>query len=206
MPPPNCLMTDLIALRRYLKQARQALSDGERRRASLQAISGITGHPQYRRARHLALYIGSKGELDPLPLLDLAIGQRKRCYLPVLHPFLPGRLWFCSWQPGEPLKPNRFGIPEPLPTPKNRIAARDLDLVIVPLLGFDDNGHRLGMGGGYYDRSFAFVRRVRKMHRPFMLGFAHEVQRIEALQQQPWDVPLDAVATNAGIHVAPRRG
>ncbi len=198
-------MTDLIALRRYLKQARQALSAGERTRASLQAIAHIVEHPQYRRARHLALYIGSKGELDPLPLLDLAIGQRKRCYLPVLHPFLPGRLWFCSWQPGEPLKPNRFGIPEPLPTSNNRIAARDLDLVVVPLLGFDDTCHRLGMGGGYYDRSFAFVRRTRKMRRPFMLGFAHEVQRIEVLQQQPWDVPLDAVVSNAKTYCAPRK-
>jgi 5-formyltetrahydrofolate cyclo-ligase len=84
------------------------------------------------------------------------------------------------------------------------IAARDLDLVIVPLLGFDNACHRIGMGGGYYDRSFAFARRLRHISAPFMLGFAHEAQRVDQLPQRPWDVPMDAVVTQRKLYCRPR--
>ena len=99
---------------------------------------------------------------------------------------------------------NRFGIPEPDVRGGGLIAARDLDLVIVPLLGFDKACNRIGMGGGYYDRSFAFARRLEHISAPFMLGFAHEAQRVESLQVRPWDIPLDAVATQRRLYRRPR--
>ena len=193
-------MTDKQALRLHLKRLRGALSARERNAASEAAARRVLALPQFTRARRIAGYVGSHGELDPIPLLELANDLNKQCFLPVLHPFRKGRLWFCRWRPGERLIPNRFGIPEPPTRAAGPADLRSLDLVIVPLLGFDDECHRLGMGGGYYDRTFAFVRRLDHAKRPFLLGFAHESQKLEQLRPHPWDVSLDAIATNHRIY------
>jgi 5-formyltetrahydrofolate cyclo-ligase len=198
-------LTDLTALRRQLKRNRLALPPDIRASAEANALRRIQRVPQFRRARRIAGYVGSKGEVDPMPLLTLAAQMGKACYLPVLHPFRKGRLWFRRWCPGDQMKPNRFGILEPLPGPGELLAARHLDLVIVPLLGFDSNCHRLGMGGGYYDRSFAFSRHLEHAKRPYLLGLAHESQRIDHLNTQPWDVTLDAVVTDRNHYQAPRQ-
>ncbi len=192
-------MANLTALRKTLKRQRQSLTDVERRNAADAAITHILHHPRYRSANRLAAFIGTNGELDPSPLLYHAAALNKSCYLPVLHPFLKGRLWFCHWQPDITLHLNRFNIPEPLPHWHKLIAARYLDLIIVPLLGFDNQGRRLGMGGGFYDRTLAFVNRNRYATRPFLLGFAHHSQQVTSLVPNTWDVPLDAVATDKGI-------
>ena len=193
-------MTDKQALRLQLKRIRGALSAAERAAATAAAVQRVLRLAQFRRARRVAAYVGSKSELNPMPLLELAADLHKQCFLPVLHPFRSGRLWFCRWRPGDRLVPNRFGIPEPLTGAEDVIATRRLDLVIVPLLGFDKSCQRLGMGGGYYDRSFAFVHHLKHARRPFLLGFAHESQLVDSLQTQPWDVPLDAVVTNKRLH------
>lgn len=193
-------MNDTQALRRHLRRARSALSASERQAAGDAAVQRVLRLRQFRKARRIAGFVGTRGELDPMPLLRLAIGRHKVCYLPVLHPFKPGRLWFCRWRPGDRLLRNRYGIPEPIPGGNRLLPARRLDLIIVPLLGFDAEGHRLGTGGGYYDRSLAFVPRLRRMRRPFLLGFAHESQRVDRVDVQPWDVPLDAVVTNRALY------
>jgi 5-formyltetrahydrofolate cyclo-ligase len=197
-------MNDQTALRQQLKKTRLALTPRMREQAAASAIEIVLRHPRFQRARRIAGYIGSKGELDPKPLLEQAVAMNKRCYLPVLHPFQHGRLWFYRWNPGDRMTLNRFGIPEPDVRAGGLIAARDLDLVIVPLLGFDNACHRIGMGGGYYDRSFAFARRLRHISAPFMLGFAHEAQRVDQLPQRPWDVPMDAVVTQRKLYCRPR--
>jgi len=199
-------LTDLSALRRQLKRNRLALPPDIRATAEANALRRIQRVPQFRRARRIAGYVGSKGEIDPMPLLMLAAQMGKACYLPVLHPFRTSRLWFCRWRPGDRMVVNRFGIPEPLPRRDRLLAARRLDLVIVPLLGFDSDCHRLGMGGGYYDRSFAFVNRLEHAKRPYLLGLAHESQRIDHLDSQPWDVTLDAVVSDRHYYQAPRQG
>ena len=198
----NLSMSDLLALRKELKQRRRQLSESERIVAANTAIQHVIRHPRYRSAQRIAAFVGSQGEIDPLPLLDHAVALKKHCYLPVLHPFLHGRLWFCRWQPGEPMQINRFGILEPLPHWRKTTPARNLNLIIVPLLGFDKQCHRLGMGGGFYDRTLAFVKRIRHSRRPFLLGFAHANQEVPLLVQKSWDIPLDAVATNEGIYAA----
>ena len=193
-------MTDQQVLRQQLRRARSRLSDGERSAAATAAVRRVLQAPRFRHAERVAAYVGSKGEIDPMPLLEAAAALNKACYLPVLHPFRRGELWFYRWRPGDPLVCNRFAIPEPIPRKSHLIAARRLDLVIVPLLGFDARCHRLGMGGGYYDRSFAFVRRLQIARRPFLLGFAFEVQRVESLPTQPWDITLDGVVTERGVY------
>jgi len=193
-------MTALLLLRPHLRRTRLALSPQAHAAARDAALQRIRRHPRFRRARRIAGYFGSKGEIDPMPLLEQAVHLGKRCYLPVLHPFRTGQLWFYRWRPGDPLVLNRFGIPEPRPRRSGLIPARRLDLVIVPLLGFDRDCHRLGMGGGYYDRSFAFVRRLKRARRPFLLGLAHDAQQVDRLDAQPWDITLDAIATNRNLY------
>ena len=194
-------MTDPNTLRRQLRQARRNLTERERANAAEAALARIQKLGRFNKARYVALYVGADGELCPSPLADHAAAQGKTFCLPVLHPFSAGRLMFCAWKAGERLRNNRFGIPEPIPSAANLVSPRQLDLVITPLLGFDELGHRLGMGGGYYDRTFAFRRRHPRWRRPFMLGLAHEVQKTTHLESQPWDVPLDAVVTNAATYL-----
>jgi len=100
---------------------------------------------------------------------------------------------------------NRFNIPEPVVRHDRLIAPRDLDLVILPLLGFDHDCNRIGMGGGFYDRTFAFMHRLNHIAGPYLLGLAHEIQRVEVLVMQRWDIPLDAVATEQRIYCAEGR-
>ncbi len=127
-------------------------------------------------------------------------GGGRRWYLPVLHPFRPGRLWFARYRPVDPMRPNRFGIQEPQRRGRQLCPAHGLDLVLLPLVGFDTHCNRIGMGGGFYDRSFAFLLRRRYWRRPLLIGLAHECQRVDAIERQPWDVPLDAVVTERGIY------
>jgi 5-formyltetrahydrofolate cyclo-ligase len=192
-------MNEQTTLRQRLKHARLAFSARERKEASTAASARVLLQSQFKNARRVAGYFGSKGELDPMPLLEQAALLNKKCYLPVLHPFRRGQLWFCRWQPGDSLVLNRFGIPEPKFDADKHIAARNLDLAIVPLLGFDDECHRIGMGGGYYDRSFAFTRRLKHISKPFLLGFAYEAQRVDKLNPQPWDITLDAIVTEQNL-------
>lgn len=195
-------MTDLTALRARLRQERRAISTARAADAQASALGRLERLPGFRRAGRIAGYVGVRGEIDTRVLLRQATARGKTVLLPVLHPFKNGQLWFCRWSVGQRMRKNRFDIPEPHP-PLYQIPARDLDLIIVPLLGFDTTCHRLGMGGGYYDRTLAFVDRYRSKRRPLLIGLAHDFQRVEVLQPQPWDIQLDAVVTPTQIHTKP---
>lgn len=158
----------------------------------------------FQRARRIALYWPADGEIDPRPLMQLTSARDKRFYLPVLSPLTRhtgrGLLWFARYRPGERLRPNRFGIPEPVGRGPHLLKACRLDLVILPLVGFDALGNRLGMGGGFYDRTFAFRHRRARWRRPRLIGVAHECQRLERIDLRPWDVPLDAILTESRLY------
>lgn len=121
-------------------------------------------------------------------------------FLPVLRRHAAGRLWFVRWRPPDRLRPNRFGILEPSARRGAIRPAWHLDLVLLPLVGFDDRCNRLGMGGGYYDRSLAWLRQRQHWRRPRLIGLAHECQRLEHIEPRRWDVPLDAVVTEARVY------
>lgn len=103
------------------------------------------------------------------------------------------KLRFAPWRLGDPLINNRYGIPEPSVSGDRLLEAAQLTMVAVPMVGFDDTGQRLGMGGGWYDRSFAFRRDVRPP--PRMVGVAFDFQRLDGLNAAEWDIPMDAVCT-----------
>ena len=188
-------------LRQTLRRQRRALSPMEQHQASLALCQRLRQLPEVQRARRVALYLPNDGEIDPRPLIPW-LTQRGVCiYLPVLKPLSDNRLWFVHYHPGTPMRRNRFGIPEPHTRHgahrARRLAAWALDLILLPLVGFDDLGQRMGMGGGFYDRSLAFTQRPGP--RPSLIGLAHDCQRVERLPAAPWDVPLDAIASDRRV-------
>lgn len=195
---------DLTVLRRQLKKQRRNLSRREQQHAAHQTVARIIRHPLFLRAHHIALYIPVRGELDIRALRQYA-QRHQRFYLPVLSPLAHQGLAFIEWHPHTPFTHNRFGIPEPVFHASACKPAHALDLVMTPLLATDKQGNRLGMGGGYYDRTFAFKKRSitknLRQRRPHLLGVCYPFQQQSELPAQPWDIPLDALATPGKIQV-----
>lgn len=183
-------------LRRLLRKARRALSASEQRQAARGLYRQLAQHPLFRRARHISLYLPTDGEIDPRLLLREAQRRGKHTYLPVLSAWPRTRMVFQRIRPGEQLHPNRFRILEPRVNLAAQRKVWTLDLVLLPLVGFDIEGGRLGMGGGFYDRSLAYLVRRQSWRKPTLLGLAHECQKVGMLNQASWDVPLQGTVTD----------
>ncbi|WP_225314287.1 5-formyltetrahydrofolate cyclo-ligase [Marinobacter halotolerans] len=182
-------------LRKELRQRRNALTEQQQQDAADNLAVNLLQHPDLRRARHIAVYLPNDGEIDPSVYVSLARRRGLRFYLPVIHPVHTGRLVFSPFTDDTILRPNRFGIPEPAFRDGLKRPPWAMDAVLFPLVGFDEEGGRLGMGGGFYDRTFAFSR-FRPRLAPKLIGLAHECQRVEALPTENWDVPLHSVVTD----------
>ncbi|NBB32903.1 5-formyltetrahydrofolate cyclo-ligase [Pseudomonas kielensis] len=189
-------------LRRKLRQARRALTGSQQRQAAHGLYRQLAQHALFRRARHLSLYLPTDGEIDPRLLLRAAQRRGKATYLPVLSAWPRTKMVFQRIRPGEKLRPNRFRILEPRANPARQRKIWTLDLVLLPLVGFDQEGGRLGMGGGFYDRSLAYLARRQSWRKPTLLGLAHECQKVERLDQASWDVPLQGTVTDRQWYVA----
>lgn len=191
-------------LRRAMRHNRRALSPLQQKQASRRLFSLLSRQSFFLRAKRIALYLANDGEIDPQLLIKKAQQMGKTCYLPVLQPLVTNRLWFVRYDQKTPMTQNRFGISEPKiknfgNRKENRCAAKQLDLVLLPLVAFDPKGGRMGMGGGFYDRTFAFMRQHRAA-KPTLIGLAHECQKVEALPIASWDIPLHAVVSDRAIY------
>ena len=189
-------------LRRMLRKARRALTAHQQRQAARGLYQQLAHQPLFRRAKHIALYLPTDGEIDPRILLRAAQRRGKATYLPVLSAWPRTKMVFQRVRPGEKLKPNRFRILEPRHDLTRQRKVWALDLVLLPLVGFDDVGGRLGMGGGFYDRSLAYLARRNNWRKPTLLGLAHECQKVERLAQASWDVPLHGTVTDKALYFA----
>lgn len=180
------------ALRQQMAEQRRTLPPPARMAAAQGLRRTLEQLPEYLTDQRVAGYWATGGEL-PLNLVIPPLATRgQRLLLPLLA---KGKeLHFAPWRDGEPIAPNRYGIPEPV-TPREWFAPFQLDLVLVPLLAFDRRGHRLGHGGGYYDRSFAFLKDQARPTEPLLVGVGYAFQEVEQLAAQPWDVTLDYIAT-----------
>ncbi len=180
-PGPMCPRQ---SLRRQLRKQRQAIDRHSRARAARAIARQLARCPTLRRSMHLAVYAAIGSELSLAPFMQLASDRGKRVYLPRIEPrgmnFLPQ---------GASLRRNRHGIGEP--AHGRRRPPWAMDLILVPLLGADLKGNRLGQGGGYYDRWLARLR----FRRPTVLGIAFDCQIVAQLPTEPWDIPLDGLIT-----------
>ena len=185
-------------LRQAIRRQRRAITLREAGHCAEQLAQRISAARITANSRHIAAYLATDGEIDPMPLIQRLWQLGKRIYLPVLAPFAKNTLWFARFEQGERLVFNRYGIPEP--ERRRLIKPCDLDLVFTPLVAFDRNGHRLGMGAGYYDRSFAFLGKRTRLYKPKLVGLAYEFQKQAALDVNSWDIPLDAIVTESAIY------
>lgn len=185
-------------LRRSIIQKRALLTDSEITHASNKIALHLAKSLLFLQSERIAFYFANKGEVDSTPLFIKALKMYKECFFPVLHPIKHNKLWFARYKPGDRLKKNTYGILEPEPEFTQLIEPLSLDLVITPLVAFDPDGHRLGMGGGFYDRTFAF-RKESLRAKPFLLGLAYDFQRVDSLDHRSWDVSLNGVVTEEGL-------
>lgn len=187
--------TGVKSLRRHLRQQRRSLSRTEQRIASYNLCAQIKRSSIFAKAKTLSVYLASDGEIDPRPIIELCWRLNKKVYLPVLHPVRQNCLWFTLYKKTTRLEVNRYKILEPK-FKRQGIAPWALDLVLMPLVGFDEQGGRIGMGGGYYDRTFAFKLSRFGLRGPKLVGLAHELQRVKKLPLADWDVPLSGVISD----------
>ena len=187
-------------LRRHLREQRQSLSPGQQQRAAFQAMRHLQRLPVFRRARHIAAYLANDGELSTEVILRRIARSQKQLYLPVIHARRDTvSMAFHRYRLRQHLGRNRFGIAEPGSRRLPARAPHSLDLVLLPLVGFDRHGRRLGMGGGFYDRAFTYQRRRNRRRHPALVGLAHSCQEVERIPGDDWDIPLDAIITERGV-------
>lgn len=189
------------SLRQQIRISRRALSVSQRHQAALELFDRVVTLPIFISSRRVAGYLAVDAEMDPAPLLTHALEEDKKVYLPVLTDDPRTPMAFAPYRLDTTLKPNRFGILEPDSPMIEWLQPQQLDLVLTPLVGFDAKGTRLGMGGGFYDRTFSF-RRDAARPQPYLLGLAYELQKVEELIPQPWDIPLDAIATEQALYTS----
>ena len=182
-----------LTLRQQLRHRRRRLSKQQQMSAAIAIDRVIARSGMLKRYRSVALYMANDGEIDPRILLARLLRQGIQCYLPILNP--AGTLWFARYRKGDELFVNPFGILEPHKRLR-RHKAWSLNLVLLPLVGFDKQGNRLGMGGGFYDRTFANSRRHNTLAWPKLVGLAHHCQEVDQLDKDSWDIPLAAIATD----------
>ncbi len=180
-------------LRLKLQQQRRALNTTQREILSHNICQQIRVSSVFQLAQHIAFYTPVKGEANPLSLMK---NSDKNFYLPLLSSQKKYHLFFVKIDSQTQYKNNRYGIPEPLHQTKDIIPLEALDLVIMPLVAMDRKGNRLGMGGGYYDRSFEFKKSLTINTKPTLMGFAYDFQLVNNLSPEKWDVPLDYLVTN----------
>lgn len=176
-------------LRQQLRQKRRHLTPHQQKIAAKKTAQRLVKLPNFKTAQRIAFYQATDGELNPKALIKLALKHHKKCYLPVLRRFPNNELGFVRIYANSRLHKHRFGFKEPKYRP--RLFIHQMDMVCLPLVGFDNRCQRLGMGGGFYDRSLA----RKKWGQVFTVGLAHECQQVTQIPIAAWDIALNAVLT-----------
>jgi len=186
-------------LRAVMRARRRDLSDDERAEASASLHSHLLTLIGLSRPHRVAAYIPNDGEIDPMSALDQLVERGVEGYLPVIFGTRRPRLRFARYHPKEPLTFGKFGIPIPFHDKRELKNPVDIDWLLMPLVAFDASGSRIGMGGGFYDATLAVSQARRAWRRPKLIGIAHEFQRVERLEVDSWDIPLDGILTDRGF-------
>lgn len=183
--------------RQHIREKRNQLHSDVQFQTSMELVTQCAQLSEFQTAQHIALYLSADGELITTPLIEWLWRQGKRTYLPVIHPFSKGHLLFLHYDQHTPMVLNRYSIAEPKLDQTQILPVQQLDLICTPLVGFDSTGHRLGMGGGYYDRTLEPWFKTGRGPKP--IGLAHDCQQVEKLPVESWDVPLPKIVTPSRI-------
>jgi len=178
-------------IRAACKTLRAQLNPKTRSQLSEKITANIIDSDFFSEAKNIAIFVPMKTEVDTWPLINCAWQQKKRIFAPITQKNL--NLSFHQFVDESDLSTNKMGLQEPLDG--ELIPADELDLVLVPLVAFDSQYNRIGMGGGYYDRTFSFLKQNTNASRPKLVGVAFECQRVERITPNPWDIRLLSVIT-----------
>lgn len=184
-------------LRKTLRRTRLGLSEEQQQRASIGFIDSFDTQFRQNKPKRVALYLAMDGELDLGPFIEQCRAWQIEVFLPIIDN-VHSTLSFGKYNPETQLINNRFSIPEPIHS--ETVKPWQLDQVLFPLVGFDEQGGRLGMGGGFYDRTFANTHLWPA--RPKMIGVAHECQKVDHIPRERWDVELEGVLTDERYYAA----
>ena len=176
-------------LRQQIRKTRANLTALQQQQAEDSITQQALALIEAQNAQHIALYVSFDGEISTEKLIKTLWAQDKHVYLPVLHPFNSNHLLFLRYLPDTPMLKNKFGILEPKLNVQNVLPLKELDILFTPLVAFDKQGNRLGMGGGFYDRTLQNWQNVSFIP----VGLAHQCQQVEQLPTEAWDVPLHRI-------------
>ena len=178
-------------LRKSIREKRQLILPNVQQTLSESLKARLISHKDIQTAKHIALYLANDGELDPMPFIKWCWSKGIKIYLPVIHPFSKGNLLFLAFEETTTMIKNRYGISEPKLDVTKVCPVHQLDIIFTPLVAFDNSGARLGMGGGFYDRTLASC----KNEDIGIIGLAHDCQEVAKVPVELWDIPLPEIIT-----------
>lgn len=180
-------------LRQKIRDLRKSISPELHAHYSSQLIDQFARSERIQKAECVALYFSVDGEIDTAGVIDWCLKRGKKVALPVLHPFSKGNLLFMNYDTNTIMVKNKYNIPEPELNVQYVIPLNRIDILFTPMVAFDHEGNRLGMGGGYYDRT---LQTYHQDHTgPYPIGLALDIQEVDALPTEIWDVPLPEIIT-----------
>ena len=188
---------DTNALRAAYKTKRSQLSPEMIATLSVEITARLWRLPVLARSRRIACYLPVAGEVDCRFAARVAWQRNREVFLPVIR---AQELIFAPYRPDSKFLRNRYGIPEPIIEKAQFFRPLDIDVVLMPLVAFDTTGNRVGMGAGFYDRSFRSMRLRRQWSRPHLVGLAYDFQKTTQLKASSWDVPMQNVVTETRIY------
>jgi len=195
-------MNTRTELRKMVRSRRQELTAQQQKIASAHVKQNLITNNNIINARRIATYLSNDSELDILSFIHWCWQQNKEVYLPVLHPFSTGHLLFLRYKKNTPMTKNKYGILEPVLDVSQVCPLNQLDVLFTPLVAFDSSGTRLGMGGGFYDRTMANWYKEKKAGTTHVktikfhaIGLAHDCQQVDKIPTEIWDIPLAEIIT-----------
>lgn len=186
-------------LRQQFRAMRNHISDEQQGIASQQLVTCALSYNLFKGVEVVAAYIANDGELSPSALINYLWERNITVCLPVLHPFTKNTLLFMKYERTTLMRKNKFNIDEPYLNVTKVIPILNIDIILTPLVVFDEFGNRLGMGGGFYDRSLAAFR-LGESKNPRLIGLAHDQQKVQQLPIESWDVPLQQILTPSQLY------
>ena len=194
LKPPETIPLKKAQIRRHIRKRRKQLSSQQQQNAAEQLAKHLLQTVQQHQCKRVALFLSMDGEIGTQPAIEQLWQAGVEVYVPLIHPFNAQQLIFIRYQQHTPLLRSKLGMLEPSPDCSQVCPLAQLDIIFTPLVAFDLSGNRLGMGGGFYDRTLEYHYKQERPT-PAMIGIAHDCQKVDDVPLEPWDIPLREIIT-----------